>query len=415
MLYSISKDDKSIKGSIQLPASKSISNRVLIIQALCKKKFKINNLSKAQDTQILQNILANHRLQIPVIDAGAAGTAFRFLTAFLATQKGEWILTGSERMLQRPIKILVDTLQQLGANIQYLNKKGFPPLKIKGTKLKSKEIFIDGSVSSQYITALLLIAPCLPNGLKIHLTGNISSQPYIDMTLNIMKYFGVKSKQSNKVITIAKQDYVAKDYFVEPDWSAASYWYEIATLADSVDLQLVGLKKNSLQGDVVIAKIMENLGIKTIFTKQGVKLIRNINIKSQNFEFDFTDCPDLAQTVIVACAMLKINGKFYGLESLKIKETDRIKALQTELIKFGVVFRKRSETSKSKNGKWNFEPKKLKVETYDDHRMAMAFAPLALKYGTMKIKNPEVVVKSYPHFWDDLKKVGFEIKEKNKS
>ena len=425
MIYTVSKKNKSLKGTIYLTASKSESNRVLIIQAICKEKFTIKNLAQAEDTKILKLALGNTQLTQKKIDIGNAGTAMRFLTAYLATQEGEFILTGSPRMKERPIAILVDALKELGADIQYLDKVGFPPLKIIGTKVPSKKrgfrgvLTIDGSVSSQYITALLLIAPTLPDELKINLIGKISSRPYIEMTLKIMKYFGIKYSWGKNTITIKKQNYKAKDYTMEADWSAASYWYEIAALADDVDLKIIGLKKNSLQGDAVIADIMKNFGIKTKFIKNGIHLTKSeiLNLtalrqvpKSQ-ISYAFLDCPDLAQSVIVTAAALSINGKFSGLESLKIKETDRILALKTELKKFGTTVQIIKNGTVQLATKSKILNPKSQICTYDDHRMAMAFAPLAMKFGTVKIENPEVVSKSYPAFWSNMKKAGFIIEE----
>jgi 3-phosphoshikimate 1-carboxyvinyltransferase len=423
----VSKDDKIIKGTVSLNGSKSESNRLLIIQALCKDSFKIYNLSKAEDTVILSNLLdkisaSSHTetssAQVTeigsaqVLDVKDAGTAMRFLTGFLSIRQGKWLLTGSERMKKRPIAILVNALHNLGAEIEYSEEKNYPPLLIKGTILSSNEINIDANVSSQYITSLLLIAPCLAQGLILYLKRNIVSEPYIKMTLNIMKHFGIEIINNNRTIIIKNQNYIAKDYYVESDWSAASYWYEIAALADKADITIKGLKRQSIQGDKIIAEIFKNFGIETHFISDGIHLSKNNNLQKKQFNFDFTDYPDIAQTVIVCCAALNIKGHFKGLQNLKIKETDRTNALKKELAKFNVKFFRKSDSewileNRQDNNKKFFTD--LCISAYNDHRMAMAFSPLAINFGKLLIKNPESVKKSYPNFWKDLLSVGFKI------
>lgn len=411
--YHISKKDKILRGTIHLPYSKSESNRVLIIRALSK-PFKILNLSEAQDSTILNAILnsalqpANAKGQI-TCNAGAGGTTLRFLTSYFSIQKGkEVILTGSTRMKKRPIKVLVDALNALGAEIEYLQKPGFPPLKIIGKDLKGGKISIDGSISSQYISALLMIGPLLKNGIHLEFQEEIISRPYVDMTLKIMKHFGIKYSRKKNSIQLKKQKYSPKEFAVESDWSAASYWYEMAAFADEVDLFLTGLKKNSLQGDSVIAKLFEPLGIKTTYFKDGVHLKKLKRMQVQKLSnINFSNCPDLAQTLALTCAGLGISSTLSGLKTLRIKETDRILALKSELRKIGVQAEIRKDDLLIKKSK--LKRSRLKISTYNDHRMAMAFAPLAMLSGEIKIEDPEVVKKSYPGFWKDLGGVGFEV------
>ena len=397
-----------LNGAITLPSSKSISNRVLMIKALSGLDIEITNLSEAKDTQTLLQLLTTKGLT--TFDVGHAGTSMRFLTAFLAMKEGEFILTGSERMQQRPIKILVDALKILGAEIECLNNEGFPPLKIKGKKLPGGEITIDGSVSSQYISALMLVAPYLKNGLKINFEGQVTSKPYIEMTTEVMRYFGAELLWKENSIEIKVGEYVSKDFLVEADWSAASYWYSMVALAKEAEITLFRLQQNSLQGDSVVVKIYENFGVKTEFIENGIRLTKNsspITHHSPLF-LDFTDCPDLVQTVAVTCAALNIPAKLTGLSTLRIKETDRIAALQTELCKLGYQVNIESDDLTIFPLRHSGESQNLPIKTYNDHRMAMAFAPLALLYP-ITIENPEVVIKSYPNFWEDLKRVGFSV------
>ena len=413
----IKKRNKELVGCINLPTSKSISNRVLMIRFLSGKDFKLNNLSNADDTvllaRILESINNDYNSNIPtVIDARNAGTAYRFLTAALCLSPGKWLLTGSKRMKHRPIGILVETLKKLGAKIEYAGKKNYPPLLITGSKLKGGEIEIDSSESSQFVSAILMIAPLLSGGLKITLKNKTVSTPYINMTLNLMRSFGIEYQKNKNIIEIGEQKYQAKEQTIEADWSAASYWYEMAALSDKVDLKIKGLKKNSLQGDSIVVEIFKKFGIKTNYTSEGIHLTKE---KSSPFEFDFdfTDYPDIAQTLAVTCAGLNINGIFTGLKSLKIKETDRIIALKNELRKVDYLFEEQSENKwKLSSDKILNEKEKSEIsifKTYNDHRMAMAFAPLVICKGEIIIENPDVVIKSYPGFWNDLKLVGFEI------
>lgn len=409
----ISNRERSIKGTIQLTGSKSESNRALIMQALSEGKVRVNNMSKAADTVTLERILntqlSNQIKGEPnVIDVGPAGTAMRFLTAYAALQPGEYILTGSERMLQRPIGILVDALKQLGAKIEYTAHAGFPPLRITGPlDQKTAQVSIKGNVSSQYISALLLVGAKLPLGLDLLIEDELTSTPYVEMTLAMLEQAGIKHSRDENRISIESQEFRPSVITIEPDWSAASYWYAMAALSDEAELFLPGLNGYSLQGDSRITEIMANFGITSQFKDGGVYLWKEPKIIYRKI-FDFKDCPDLAQTVIVCCAALGHDATFTGLETLKIKETDRIKALQTELLKIGVKLIEKNQVFKLDCSELHF-PEKISISTYDDHRMAMAFAPLALKIDQVEINNARVVGKSYPHFWEDLNSAGFMI------
>ncbi len=393
-----------IRASVQLPASKSESNRALIINALAGNKGILNNLSEARDTRTMQRLLESNEQTLDVIDAG---TTMRFLTAYIAVTGQDKILTGTPRMCERPIALLVDALRSIGANIDYQRREGFPPIHIKGMNYNgNNHISIRGDVSSQYISALLMIAPLLPEGLSLELTGLVGSKPYIQMTLDQMEQFGAQTEWQDNVIRVWSKPYEPTTYTVESDWSGASYWYSVVALADDAEVELLGLKAQSLQGDSQIAHIMEHLGVHSTFTDRGVFLTKSPRMSEGRV--DFTDCPDLAQTVAVCCAAQGVQLVMTGIESLKIKETDRVAALQQELAKFGSRLRETSAgVYEVTQAKFN-TPNPIQLETYDDHRMAMAFAPLALKTDLL-IKHPAVVVKSYPRFWEDLQKAGFEL------
>ena len=394
----LSHPSKKIQASIALTGSKSESNRALILQALSQGLVSVENLSEAADTQTLLHIV-NTQLsaQNPQhIDVGPAGTAMRFLTALLA-------------MKERPIDILVDALQKLGAHINYLEQDGYPPLLIKGPfEQKENPICIQGDTSSQYISALLLIAPILPKGLCLELEGDLTSKPYVEMTLAMLQQVGIQHSWEGNQICIEQQDFKAGTVVVEPDWSAASYWYALAALAQEANLSMPHLQAYSLQGDSKITELMANFGITSQFKNGELLLTKEFKIPERKI-FDLKDCPDLAQTLIVCCAALGHEATFTGLETLKIKETDRVKALQTELAKIGVKLIEKNLTYKL-DCTHRVLPKKIQIATYEDHRMAMAFAPLALLIDEVEILDPQVVAKSYPHFWDDLKTAGFEIK-----
>ena len=386
---------------IDLPASKSISNRALLLNALSYSPYDIHNLSVCDDTRVTLNALESNDT---TFDIGAAGTAMRFLTAFLSKTVGEWVITGSERMKNRPVKILVEALNALGARIEYIEKEGYPPLRIFGSALTGGEIHMNGSVSSQYISALMMIAPLMQKGLKIILEGKIISKPYIEMTIQMMQEFGAKIELTENSILIEPQDYVPIEYVVESDWTAASYWYEMLALIGRGNIFLNGLFQNSYQGDCIVADIFEKLGIHTTYMSEGV-LLTSIDTSTQGMEYDFTDQPDLAQTLAVTCCLKGVPFIFSGLHSLKIKETDRIAALKNELKKLGFILTETGEGMLAWEGELCDPTEKIVIETYDDHRMAMAFTPAAVFYP-ISIEHPEVVTKSYPGFWKDIEKLG---------
>jgi len=385
MNYKIHHPTKMVECEINLPASKSISNRLLIIQALCKQEFSITNLSNSEDTKSLQKAL---KATTTTIDVGASGTSFRFLTAYLSTLVGDrFILTGSNRMKERPIKELVDALLELGVEIKYLKKTGFPPLAILGADITENKVSIDGKISSQFISALLLIVPTLKNGIKLKISGEIVSKPYIIMTLKLMGEFGISHTWQENTIEIKPQKYSAKDYNIEADWSAASFWYEIAALSSNCNITLNGLTENSIQGDRKVIELFKNLGVQTKFKNGSIILSKKEeNVISK--EINLINTPDLYQPLKCTFFAKNLTTKFLGLQTLKNKETNRIKAVEKELLKL--------DTTKE-------------ITTYKDHRMAMSFAPLCLKYDTVQINDVEVVDKSYPNFWNDLKEGGFII------
>lgn len=391
---------QTIDLQITLPASKSISNRALILNALAYSPYDIQNLSDCDDTRVTVKALdSNDR----TFDIGAAGTAMRFLTAFLSKTVGEWVITGSERMKQRPIKLLVDALTTLGARIEYVEKEGFPPLRIFGSALTGGEIRLNGGISSQYISALMMIAPYMQNGLKIILEGNVISVPYINMTLNMMREYGVAVDFNNTIIDIKAQTYKPIQYKVESDWSAASYWYEVLAIAGKGKIFLTGLNQNSYQGDSKVAALFEQLGVSSTYQAEGVSLQATGKYVEQ-FKYDFVNQPDLAQTFAVTCCMKGIPFHFDGLQTLKIKETDRIAALINELGKLGFVLTEPAEGQLAWTGNRCDAAQPVSIATYEDHRMAMAFAPAAL-ITPLSIEEPQVVSKSYPGFWEDIEKL----------
>ena len=405
-----------IDTSIMLPASKSISNRALIIQALTKGGMMPENLSDCDDTEVIIRGLGK---QSEIIDIKAAGTAIRFMTAYLSATEGEHTITGTERMKHRPIGILVDALRYLGAEIEYVGEEGYPPLRIRGRQLEGGTLLIAGDVSSQYISALLMIAPILTKGLELKLTGNIISRPYIDLTLHLMHEFGVAAEWSDfDTIRVKPQPYQQRAYTIESDWSAASYWYEILALTDDTlsKVALQGLKDGSRQGDSTVRYIFSLLGIKTSFKEKDVNgmpeaLLTRHSRMLNRMDYDFTNQPDLAQTLIAVCPVLGIPFHFTGLGTLKIKETDRIEAMKREMEKLGYILHEEEGTALSWTGERCEPMTQPTIDTYEDHRMAMSFAPLAIKLGEIRINNPEVVSKSYPHYWADLRKAGFKIQQ----
>lgn len=391
-----------IQAKIQLAASKSESNRALIINALSNFGGQLSNVSAARDTQTMLRLLQSSETVADVLDAG---TTMRFLTAYFAVTGQNKTMTGTPRMCERPIGILVDALRTLGADITYLGKDGYPPTQLNGfTYSGENEVRIRGDVSSQYISALLMVGPTLPEGITLELTGEVGSRPYIEMTLQQMVAFGAtfEADWEQKIIRVPAQKYTPTHYQVESDWSGASYWYSVVALAEQAEVELLGLKENSLQGDSAIVDIMRQMGVESTFTAQGVLLTK---IPAQEaFAWDFTDCPDLAQTV-AACAVVKgITVTMTGIESLKIKETDRVAALQAELPKIGGELVEVESNTQYVVRRTVAPTTQPTIETYDDHRMAMAFAPVGMVMPIV-IEEPHVVAKSYPSFWEDLKKV----------
>lgn len=402
----ISKSDRKLQGTVSLPGSKSESNRALIIQALCKEPFRINHIAVSEDTHTLQSLLSTPAQGLK--DCGHAGSTFRFLAALYAAQPGAHvILTGSERMKKRPVAPLVEALQSLGADILYTGERGYPPLEIKGATLHSAEaVSIRADISSQFISALLLIAPTLRDGLRLQLESEPVSVPYIDLSLSMMAQFGVSHERNGNEIYIAPQAYQARELSIEADWSSASYWYALVALAEEAEIFLPGLNGYSLQGDSILSELMANFGVTSQFINGGVRLLRSDKQLSRKI-FDFKDCPDLAQTVIVCCAALRHEATFTGLQTLRIKETDRILALQQELRKTGAILEEKGLIYKLRFEEMPAGP--IRIETYEDHRMALSFAALAMVLPQVEITDPGVIVKSYPGFWNDLESTGFSL------
>lgn len=410
LTYKITKPS-ALKASVSLPASKSISNRALILNALAKGDTNLlSNISDCDDTNVMLKALS---FESNDINIGAAGTSMRFLTAFLSTTPGTWNITGSERMKQRPIKILVDALRKIGADIEYTENEGFPPLRINGKELDGGEIELDGSVSSQYISALLMIAPKLKNGLSLRLTGEVISKPYIKMTLSMMNEFGVESRIDGNLIEVKPQTYRKTAYEIESDWSGASYWYEMVAINKGGEIELKGLRKNSTQGDSKIAEMFKKYGVNTDYTESGVTLSydKSLECTDDTVEIDFVKQPDMAQTFVVTSCALNRKFHFCGLRSLKIKETDRIAALITELKKLGYALTEPKDGELAWDGAKLLPQRDAAIDTYEDHRMALSFAPFSLTNGSINIRNPHVVSKSYPDFWNDITKAGFAIEE----
>ena len=407
---------------VSISGSKSETNRLLLLQALYP-TISIENASNSDDSEVMQQAFAVFESSIhnqpPIINVQHAGTAMRFLTAYFAMQEGRIVvLTGSNRMQERPIQILVDALRQLGADIEYLEKEGFPPLKITGKKISTSQVTLKANVSSQYISALLLVAPKLENGLKLILEGEITSLPYIKMTLELLNQIGVETNfEGNEISVIHKSQVINHDFIVESDWSSASYWYSMIALSEiGTQISLSSYKENSLQGDRALVEIYKDFGLETIFNEDNSITISKIkNCQANDSEqaqqlsiinYQLNNCPDIAQTIAVTCFGLGIACQLSGLHTLKIKETDRLEALKTELSKLGakVAVSDESLFLKSSNSILQY----IAIDTYQDHRMAMAFAPLAIKVPIV-IRNAAVVSKSYPNFWNDLKKVGFKL------
>lgn len=424
MQYKISFPDH-INAEIKLPASKSISNRALVINALSGNTQAPENLSICDDTDVMVAALSSMPYEI---DIKAAGTAMRFTTALLSVSEGEHIITGTERMRHRPIEVLVNALRHLGADITYAGEEGFPPLLIRGNKLEGGWLEIAGNVSSQYISALLMIGPVLKKGLLLHLTGNIISRPYIDMTICTMKEFGAEVHWTDaSTICVEPKPYTSRSFFIENDWSASSYWYEIVALtcekakregrydmAEQTEIRLPGLMDGSRQGDAAVRYIFSMLGVKTTFGAKEKMTPTTVTLKGHEcslprFDFDFVSQPDLAQTLVVTTALMGIPFRFTGLQTLRIKETDRIAALKTEMKKLGYVLDDSEEGVLAWDGTRCSPDENPVIDTYEDHRMAMAFAPAAILFPNIRINNPEVVSKSYPMYWEDLKLAGISV------
>jgi 3-phosphoshikimate 1-carboxyvinyltransferase len=402
----VSVKNKSLTGRISIKGSKSISNRCLIMAALSGEKSKLENLSDSDDTTRLSrylkmvNTCASSRIPL-VIDTGNAGTVMRFMAAYLSQKEGKWLLTGSERMKQRPIGELVDSLKKLGAKIKFAGQPGFPPLIITGTNLKSKTLDVDVSQSSQFVSALMMIGPYLSGGLKLNFSTSPVSFSYIEMTAKLMESFGAGVEITRESVKVEGGTYRLNDSLVEADWSSASYWYEMAVFAETADVFLEGYKKKSIQGDSVLTEIYQQLGVKTSFEKKGIRLTKSKQLTNL-LEFDCSSCPDLVPAILTTCAAIGVRASLSGVGHLKFKESDRLEVFKIELAKIG------AEITVSENkvvlvpGK--FDPNmEIEFDTYKDHRVAMSLAPLAFKLKSVLINDPGVVEKSYPGFWDDLR------------
>ena len=400
--------DEMLETQVSLPLSKSISNRALVINALTAGALPLKKVAKCDDTDVMVAALSSDEA---CVNIGAAGTAMRFLTAYYSSQPGrEIVIDGTERMRHRPIAVLVDALRACGATIEYVGEECYPPLRISGKKLHGGDITLSASVSSQYISALLMIAPTMEQGLRLTLEGDIISRPYIMMTLSMMRQWGVESEFVGNTITIAPQKYIPIDFEVEADWSAASYWYEIAALS-SGDVSLQGLNSRSVQGDSEILKYFEGLGINTHFNDEMVELEPSPDLVPR-LNIDLSDQPDLAQTIVVTSCMLGIPFHITGLSTLKIKETDRLEALRTEMLKLGMVLTIERDSELIWDGSRRPIYEFPVIDTYEDHRMAMAFAPVSIFIPGIVINNIEVVSKSYPDYWRHLQDAGFKFQEK---
>lgn len=406
--YKVIKKSKTLQSEILLPASKSISNRLLVMRSLEKALVHFDNLSESDDTYLMRLYLSFIATcsdsKIPmVVDAHNAGTVFRFLTAYLAQKPGKWLVTGSDRMKQRPVADLVAALRSVGAEIEYKEKEGYPPLMIYGKRLSGDEVEINASTSSQFVSAMMLVAPHFTNGLKIKLTGKAVSTSYIDMTLKLMRDFLVEVDYKDHEIQVQHGHYFVRKLTVEADWSSAAFWYQMVAFLPDARISLPGLQDKSTQGDRFLVEVFEKLGVHTEFSEQGVVLTHSGKTSSE-INFDFSDAPDIVPSVMTTCAALGVKGFFTGIEHLRVKESDRIAVMQNELGKIGAQIEKKG------NGYELIPGKKISespvFESYKDHRIAMCLAPLALLYDEVKVEDPDVVIKSYPNYWKDLESTG---------
>ncbi len=415
---------KIVKGTVQVPSSKSISNRALILQYLFgADEVTISNLSMAKDTELLMQCLdqlAYHKSVLEtnskssyVIDAWNAGTAFRFLTALLATTPGNWILTGDNRMQERPIKPLVDALLSLGADVSYMSKDGFPPLKIMGKKLEGGDVFMNTQQSSQFVNALLLVAPTFPQGLRIELEANPVSESYIENTLGVLKHFGIECSRNQNIIEVQYTDRIKVGFAVEADWSSIAFFCLVAALADVAEIIIENVSPKSIQGDIIISQIAVQYGVQFSFSDNQLWIIKNkftsATLTKKKLTLDFRSTPDLTQPVAAMSAGLGIETDFLGIDHLALKETDRLQALENELAKLNVDFKRKNDAYALAVNVPIPTNSGISFQSYNDHRMAMALAPLCLKLGKVEINNPEVVGKSFPTYWDELIKLGFVI------
>ncbi len=416
-MHRVTNKQDFVECKITLPLSKSIINRLMVINRLSGGLQIKGLVPDSTDTVVMQKLLQEitnnnfNKDTFTEINVGNAGTVMRFLTALLAVTPGNWLITGTDRMQNRPIKPLTDALQSLGAELIFKNKTGYPPVQIVGNpQLKGGSVQLNAGISSQFISALMMLGPVLKDGFSIRLEGEIISASYIRMTQSLMQKAGADIEFTGNTVIIKEQKYKDIDYFtiVEPDWSAAAFWYQIAAFSHDAHIVLHGLRSNSVQGDSVLPAIFSDLGITSLFTDEGLLLTKSSQPAVREFNYDFTECPDLAQAVIVTCAALGIKGHFTGLKTLRVKETDRIEALRNELTKLGygvdVVEDQIFLTGTTFSNKHNHSA--VMVKCYDDHRMAMSFATLAILRNDICIEEPEVVKKSYPGFWDDMAKAG---------
>jgi 3-phosphoshikimate 1-carboxyvinyltransferase len=422
MRIKISRTNKIINGKLQLVSSKSESNRMLMINAVSGLQIQLKNLSSSRDTKTLEHILRTLKKNgenktVPVYDVGPAGTTMRFLTAYFSCMPGEYVLTGSERMKKRPIKHLVDALRDIGAEIKYLETDGNPPLKINGKILSGGEIEIDGSISSQFTSALLLVAPLFEKGLTLKFKNGLTSKSYVALTVDLLKKYGVEVGLSEERVVVHPGKYrilsdADKVFNVEGDWSSASYLFSLCALAEESEIEILGLKKNSSQPDAACVDIFKQFGVQATFNADGITIKKIADLSPEKFVYDFTLCPDLAQTLALVCAAKKIDAELSGLKTLRVKETDRIKALQKELSKFNVSTETEGDNVlRIFSQQADFSKDGIELETYEDHRMAMSFAPLALVCPGLTIDDANVVDKSYPNFWTDLHDLGMKISD----